>query len=326
MNSRVNQLLNCLNDGEFHSGEALGSTLGVSRAAINQHINKLLELGVDIYSVHGKGYKLATPLELLDQQAICKAAQVNDQNILVESVVTSSNDSLRDLLTQGSLPAGYAVIAEAQTQGRGRRGKRWFSPFGCNLYISFYWPIAEGINGAMGLSLVAGLSLVKALEQLGVSNAGVKWPNDVYIDNQKVAGILVELESNTDGSANSIIGIGLNLAMPESTGSQIDQRWTDLRSQLSKPVSRNVISGCIYREVVAGLNEFDNNGLQWTRQQWPPYDVYFNKAVTLTMGQRSVIGICRGIDENGAVLLETNGNTVRYFGGEISLRATDVTY
>lgn len=326
MNSRVNQILNCLNDGEFHSGEALGKELGVSRAAVNQNINKLLELGVDIYSVHGRGYKLARPLELLDVEAICKAAGTSQDHIMVESVVTSSNDILRNLLTRAALPPGYAVIAEAQTEGRGRRGKRWFSPFGCNLYMSFYWPVAEGINGAMGLSLVIGIALVKALEKLGISQAAVKWPNDVYIDYQKVAGILVELESQADGSANSIIGIGLNLSMPESTHSQIDQRWTDLQTHLNQPISRNVISGSIYHEVLDALADFDRHGLEPTRKVWENYDVFINQTVTLTMGQRKVTGICRGIDENGAVLLEADGSTVRYFGGEISLRAADVTY
>lgn len=326
MNNRVNQLLNHLNDGRFHSGEALGRECGISRAAVNQYINKLQDLGVDIYSVHGKGYKLARPLELLDHQSICIAAETIKDLILVESVVTSSNDILRDLLAGSKLPPGYTVIAEAQTEGRGRRGKQWFSPFGCNLYMSFYWPISDGINGAMGLSLVVGIAVVKALQKMGVSTVGVKWPNDIYIDGQKVAGILVDLESQADGSANSIIGLGLNLSMPASSSQKIDQRWTELKSHLKQPISRNVISGMIHREVIAALQEFDREGLKPTRDVWPRYDVFIEQSVTLTMGQRAVTGICRGIDENGAVLLETEGSTVRYFGGEISLRAADVTY
>lgn len=324
MNNRINDVLQLLADGRFHSGQALGEQLGVTRAAINQHIQKLIELGVEVFSVHGKGYRLGHRLELLDAETIAAAAAVNQQQLEVQSVVGSSNDEIRTLSHAKALPAGYAVFAEAQTAGRGRRGKPWFSPFGSNLYISIYWPLTDGINSAMGLSLVVGVAVADALTALGIKDVGVKWPNDVYVEHKKLAGILVELDSRSDGQSTSVIGIGVNLRMPEQGAKAIDQRWTDIAAHISADWSRNAIAGSIYRNVLDALERFSQYGLEPTRNKWVSYDIYLNQSVTLMMGQRTVSGICRGIDENGAILLDQQGSIIRYFGGEVSLRAAHV--
>ena len=324
MANKINELLLLLADSQFHSGHILGETLGVSRAAVNQYVTKLNDLGVDIFSVHGKGYKLAQAIELLDIVAITAVAGTTTEQLDVLSVVESSNDELRQRLTHANLPAGYAVIAEAQTAGRGRRGKKWFSPFGSNLYISIYWPLPDGVNSSMGLSLVVGVALADALKANGIQNVGVKWPNDVYIDDKKIAGILVELASCTDGSANSIIGVGVNLRMPETSNDSIDQQWTDISQHLHTDWSRNQLAGQIYRKVIDALTQISQHGLAPTKAKWSDYDIYLNRSVRLIMGERNVTGVCKGIDENGAIVLEQNGSFVRYFGGEISLRATDV--
>lgn len=323
MSNRINHLLLILSDNQFHSGEALGDALGVSRAAVNQQISKLTELGLDIYSVHGKGYKLAQPVELLDADKISFHSGIPLVEFDVRSVVTSSNDIVRQQAQQRELVAGYAVIAEAQTAGRGRRGKPWFSPFGSNLYISLYWPLADGLNGAMGLSLVVGLAVAEVIESLGVNDVAVKWPNDVYVAGKKLSGVLVELDSRADGLTDCVIGVGINLSMPHKGTERIDQQWTDLQTQLVDAWSRNVVAGKIYRNIRERLVEFDTQGLRHTREQWPNYDIFYNKPVKLLMGQRIVTGVCRGIDENGAILIDNQDNVVRYFGGEISLRAND---
>lgn len=325
MNERLNDILMLLSDGEFHSGSQLGEQLQVSRAAVNQQIKKLIDLGVDVFSVHGKGYRLAHPIELLDAETIAARTGVNANQLDVRSVVTSSNDELKALLKERSLTPGFSILAEAQTAGRGRRGKTWVSPFGTNLYISLYWPLNEGINGAMGLSLVVGIALANALKQLGLPQVGLKWPNDVYASGKKIAGILVDIESRQDGGIDCILGMGINLRMPLEQSRAIGQQWTDVASETPVPLSRNAIAAAIYGEVIQVLEKFTGNGMTEFKQQWDELDIYRNKPVRLLMGERQVEGVCRGVDDNGAILIEQQDNIIRYFGGEISLRPVNVT-
>lgn len=323
---RLDQLIQLLADGEFHSGQAIGESLLISRAAVNQHIHKLEELGLELFSLTGRGYKLARPIELLQAEAIEKETPVTwrkSPEFEVRSVVDSSNDQVKELAKNGVLDAGYSLFAEAQTAGRGRRGKQWFSPFGSNLYFSVYWPLDEGIHGAMGLSIAVGVALAECFTELGIGEVSVKWPNDVYVGGKKVAGILVDLETLPEGAAHSVIGIGINLSMPEPVGAKIDQAWTDLSSELPQPVSRNHIAAQVRSSVLSALKQYEQLGLTAFQRSWRQYDCFLDKPVKLIMGQRICLGTCRGIDENGALLVEDEQGVRRYFGGEVSLRAQD---
>jgi len=323
---RLDQLISLLANGEFHSGQAIGESLAISRAAVNQHIHKLEELGLELFSVTGRGYKLARPIELLQASAIEEETPTKwrkEPGFEVRSVVDSSNDQVKLLAQDGALVAGFSIFAEAQTAGRGRRGKHWFSPFGSNLYFSVYWPLEDGIHGAMGLSLAVGIALAECFTELGIEAVSVKWPNDVYINGKKVAGILVDLETLPEGAAHSIIGIGINLRMPERVGKSIDQAWTDLNSELPRPVSRNHIAAQVRSSVLSALQQYGQHGLSAFQQSWRQYDCFLDKPVKLIMGQRVCLGTCRGIDENGALLVEDEQGVRRYFGGEVSLRAQD---
>lgn len=183
------KLVDILSDGEFHSGEQLGETLGMSRAAINKHIQTLKSWGLDVYTVTGKGYSLSAPIQLLDEQAIL--SQVTQGNVSVIPVIDSTNQYLLERMHE--MESGAACIAEYQQAGRGRRGRQWFSPFGANLYMSMYWRLEQGPAAAMGLSLVIGIIMAETLRSLGADDVRVKWPNDIYLNDRKLAGILVEL-------------------------------------------------------------------------------------------------------------------------------------
>jgi len=325
---RLDQLITLLANGEFHSGQVIGESLTISRAAVNQHIHKLEELGLELFSVTGRGYKLARPIELLQAGLIEEESPEEwrqSPGFEVKSVVDSSNDRVKELAKEGPLEAGFSIFAEAQTAGRGRRGKKWISPFGNNLYFSVYWPLDNGIHGAMGLSLAAGVALAECFTGLGIEGVSVKWPNDVYIRGKKVTGILVDLETSPEGAAHSIIGIGINLTMPEHVGASIDQAWTDLNTELPQPMSRNHIAAQVRASVLSALQLYEEQGLAAFQQSWRRYDCFFDKPVKLIMGQRVCLGTCRGIDENGALLVEDEQGVRRYFGGEVSLRAQDAT-
>jgi len=202
-------LISILADGEFHSGEQLGESLGMSRAAINKHIQTLRDWGVDVFTVPGKGYSLPEPIQLLDETFIRR--EVAQGSVAVLPVIDSTNQYLLDRLA--GLQSGDACVAEYQQAGRGRRGRKWVSPFGANLYISMYWRLEQGPAAAIGLSLVIGIVMTEVLRDLGADQVRVKWPNDLYLNDRKLAGILVELTGKTGDAAQIVIGAGANLAM-----------------------------------------------------------------------------------------------------------------
>ncbi|KAA5965112.1 MULTISPECIES: bifunctional biotin--[acetyl-CoA-carboxylase] ligase/biotin operon repressor BirA [unclassified Pantoea] len=309
------KLVDILADGEFHSGEQLGETLGMSRAAINKHIQTLKSWGLDVYTVTGKGYSLPAPIQLLDEQAIL--AQVEQGNVSVIPVIDSTNQYLLERMHD--MPSGAACIAEYQQAGRGRRGRQWFSPFGANLYMSMYWRLEQGPAAAMGLSLVIGIIMAETLRSLGADEVRVKWPNDIYLNDRKLAGILVELTGKTGDAAQIVIGAGINLAMRTADASQINQGWINLQ-EAGVTVNRNELAARLINRLREALPLFEQEGLAPFVARWAALDNFINRPVKLLIGEREVHGIARGVDSQGGLLLEQDGEIKAWVGGEISLR------
>ena len=314
-------LIRQLAAGEFISGEVLGQQLGVSRAAVSKHINALADMGLNIFRVSGKGYKLAHPLDLLNAEKINKALQVNGATNTVEvhSLIDSTNSYLMRRLPN-NLKQGQVCIAEYQSAGRGRRGRQWISPFGSHLYMSIYWHLEQGMSAAMGLSLVTALAESDAIKNLFDIQVQLKWPNDIYLSGVKLAGILIDLEGQALEPSHSVIGIGLNLAMPEHSAELVEQAWTDLNAHTDLVIDRNVLCAELIFCLNQRLGQHKTFGLSTMVDEWLKQDFYFNKPVKLITGERVTVGICRGINNQGALLLETGGQTRAIYGGEVSLR------
>lgn len=304
-----------LADGEFHSGEHLGEALGMSRAAVNKHIQTLKSWGLDVFTVTGKGYSLAAPLQLLDEALI--HAHLETPGIAVIPVIDSTNQYLLDRMDQ--LESGFACVAEYQQAGRGRRGRKWFSPFGANLYLSMYWRLEQGPAAAMGLSLVIGIVMAEVIQSLGAENVRVKWPNDLYLNDRKLAGILVELTGKTGDAAQIVMGAGINLGMRGEGTSEINQGWINLQ-EAGVTINRNQLAASIINSLRAALPLFERDGLAPFIQRWEKLDNFINRPVKLLIGEREVYGIARGIDKQGGLLLEQEGVIKSWVGGEISLR------
>lgn len=309
------KLVSILADGEFHSGEHLGEQLGMSRAAINKHIQTLKEWGIDVFTVTGKGYSLSSSMQLLDEQAI--NAQLEQGRLAVIPVIDSTNQYLLDRMN--TLQSGDACVAEYQQAGRGRRGRQWFSPFGANLYLSMYWRLEQGPAAAMGLSLVIGIVLAEALQEQGAPGIRVKWPNDIYLDDRKLAGILVELTGKTGDAAQIVIGVGINLAMRAPEAGVITQGWINLQ-EADTTVDRNALSAVIVNKMRTALAQFELDGLAPFVQRWAKLDNFIDRPVKLLIGDREIFGIARGIDQQGGLILEQDGVRKSWVGGEISLR------
>lgn len=309
------KLVDILSDGEFHSGEQLGERLGMSRAAINKHIQTLKSWGLDVYTVTGKGYSLSAPIQLLDEQAIL--SQVTQGNVSVIPVIDSTNQYLLERMHE--MESGATCIAEYQQAGRGRRGRQWFSPFGANLYMSMYWRLEQGPAAAMGLSLVIGIIMAETLRSLGADDVRVKWPNDIYLNDRKLAGILVELTGKTGDAAQIVIGAGINLAMRTADASQINQGWINLQ-EAGVTVNRNELAARLINSLREALPLFEQEGLTPFVARWAALDNFINRPVKLLIGEREVHGIARGVDSQGGLLLEQDGEIKAWVGGEISLR------
>ncbi|MCL6362577.1 bifunctional biotin--[acetyl-CoA-carboxylase] ligase/biotin operon repressor BirA [Pectobacterium polaris] len=309
------KLIKTLSDGEFYSGELLGEMMGMSRAAINKHIQTIRDWGIDVFTVTGKGYSLPAPMQLLDAEVILK--HLPEGGVTVLPVVDSTNQYILERLD--TLSSGDACLAEYQQSGRGRRGRQWFSPFGANLYLSLYWRLEQGPAAAVGVSLVIGIVMAEVLHKLGADGVRVKWPNDLYLKDRKLAGILVELTGKTGDAANLVIGAGINLQMREPAPDTISQGWINLQ-EAGIEINRNTLASTLISELRSALVIFELQGLEPFISRWEKLDNYFNRPVRLIIGNREIHGIDRGIDRQGALLLENDGLITPYIGGEISLR------
>ncbi|WLI76983.1 bifunctional biotin--[acetyl-CoA-carboxylase] ligase/biotin operon repressor BirA [Kosakonia sp. H02] len=311
-------LISILADGEFHSGEQLGEHLGMSRAAINKHVQTLRDWGVDVFTVPGKGYSLPEPIQLLDKNLI--SSQIKQGNVAVLPVIDSTNQYLLERLSE--LQSGDACVAEYQQAGRGRRGRKWVSPFGANLYISMYWRLEQGPAAAIGLSLVIGIVMAEVLRDLGADQVRVKWPNDLYLQDRKLAGILVELTGKTGDAAQIVIGAGVNLVMRKAQAEDINQSWINLQ-EAGVRIDRNLLAARLITELRTALQYFEQDGLMPFLSRWEALDNFINRPVKLIIGEKEIFGISRGIDAQGALLLEQNGVIKPWVGGEISLRSAE---
>ena len=308
-------ILKLLSDGKFHSGEDLGDKLNVSRAAISKHISMIQEWGLEIYRLKGKGYALSTPIELLREDLISHN-QLPEPELL--GVIDSTNQYL--LNNMAKLKNGQSCFAEYQSAGRGRRGRRWISPFGSNIYCSLYWRLDDGLAATMGLSLAIGIAVVNALESLGCENLKLKWPNDIYWNNRKLAGILIELSAQSGGAAHIVIGVGVNVELNERFNAEIGQPWVDLKTILDQPNIRNKLANELLKSLFNVMQEFECSGLSTFIERWNELDNYINQEISLQMGSKLVTGIGSGVDYQGALLLTVDGKVTPYNGGEISIK------
>ncbi|QNH65875.1 bifunctional biotin--[acetyl-CoA-carboxylase] ligase/biotin operon repressor BirA [Proteus vulgaris] len=309
-------LIELLADGNIHSGEQLGESLGMTRAGINKHIQTLRSWGIDVQTVAGKGYQLDAPMNLLNADSVNK--NIKGEPASVIPVIDSTNQYLIQHISE--LKSGDVCIAEYQSAGRGRRGRQWISPFGRNLYLSMYWKLDQGPAAAIGLSLVVGVIMAEVLQKFGADDVKVKWPNDLYLNDKKLSGILVELTGKTGDVAHIVTGIGINIAMSKNQTEAINQQWINLE-QVGIKIDRNDLACEITNALREAFVQFEKQGLSVFIERWKSLDNFMNRPVKLIIGEKEIFGIAKGINDQGALLLEQEGKIIPYIGGEISLRS-----
>lgn len=323
--STGNSVLALLRDNFFHSGEALAETLGISRTAVWKAITSLRNRGLDIHSVRGKGYRLPRYIELLDNIKILQdiPPHLRDRfQIQTYFELSSTNDFLlHDIQLGNEDSISNVCLAEHQTKGRGRRGRKWHSPLGANLYLSLAWRHQQSPQAVSGFSLVTALALAKSLEILGVKDVELKWPNDVLWNRKKLAGILLELSGEAHGDQHLVVGIGVNVDMPPGSEESIDQPYTDLSAASGILISRNRLVAEILVQIAEYFHVYETEGMRSLIPEWLSRDAYLNKEVELIFPNQTIKGRVAGIDEQGSLMLDLEDGKRRLFqSGEISLR------
>ncbi len=315
-------ILHVLGDGEFHSGTALAHDFKVSRATIWQALQNLEQVGMEVFAVRGKGYRLAYPLSWLHPGQVLALLKPTASFLNLEfvEVATSTNTLLAQKAALGA-PHGSCLITEHQTQGRGRRGRAWHSGLGGALTFSLLWRFDQGAGMLSGLSLAVGVALLRALKAMGVQRLTLKWPNDVLSDYHKLAGTLVEIQGDISGPCAAVIGVGINYRLNNKTRAKIDQAVTDLDALVHPLPDKNKTLAQLLNSLVEVLGEFERTGFAGLREEWLRYHAPFqNKWVCLSLANNQTQeGRIMDIGDDGALILQTNTSLERHSAGEISL-------
>lgn len=320
---KTQALIQLLADGQVHSGASLATRLGVSRTAIWKQMRRVQDKGYDIETLKGRGYRLRGGVDLLDEAGIREALPPQMVSLLDIRVFETLDSTNAEVARQQSAPetGGEArtlvCIADTQTAGRGRRGRPWQSPAGENLYLSMGLTLAGGFAALEGLSLVIGVAMAEALESLGVPGVSLKWPNDLQVNGEKLAGILIELQGELEGTARVVAGIGLNVHMREAP--DVDQAWTSLALiGEGKRWHRNQVAAVIVASVLEAVETFERLGFAPFRERWQQRDVFMDRDLVAVQGDLKGLG--RGIDEAGHYQIQTERGLQTVRAGEISMR------
>ncbi len=322
------EILRLLADGDLHSGAAIGAKLGVSRAAVFKGVKALSETGLTIEAIAGRGYRLDSPLTPLDRKRIVRhlnGADIAPRQIEILEEVDSTNRHLLARAVTATDPSGDVCLAEVQPQGRGRRGRNWTATPYQNLMLSMAWRFAGGPAMVSGLSLAAGVAILRALARYGVRGVGLKWPNDVLWQDRKLAGLLVDVNGEASGPCTVVLGVGINCRIAPTDARRIDQPWVDVHTITGETVDRNRFAAAVIDELHKMFKLFADVGLAAFRTEWERAHIYAGRAVRVWQGEKLFDGTVEGIDDHGALRLrDARGSTQIFHSGEVSLRAPQI--
>jgi BirA family transcriptional regulator, biotin operon repressor / biotin---[acetyl-CoA-carboxylase] ligase len=323
-------LLRALAPGQAVSGEALGRELGISRAAVWKAVRRLVALGLEIEALPGRGYRLPQPISLLDAAVIRAAlpAEISARVGVLE--VLADTDSTNARVLAAERPVGELVVclAEYQSAGRGRRGRHWLSPPGAGVCLSVGGRLPAAPSDYAALPTAVGVASAAALEALGVPGIGLKWPNDLLLDGGKLGGILIELRGESQGPATLSVGLGLNMWLGPGARAEIARSGglppADLAGWAGDALpERNTVAVALIAAIAGCLERAPEGLSDAVLSGWRQRDCLWGRAVRVEDAGAGRVGIARGLDPSGALLLETaDGARQRVTAGEVTLRPT----
>ena len=305
------------------------------RLIVGEPVNSTLELlgfldGIGVpYTKQGSALTLNPGLDLLDEasihaelQNLVSGNQMSTLDLEIHRVTQSTNDVVMQRLVELQSTT-ILCAAEMQTAGKGRRGRRWVSPFGRNIYLSYGQFVGRQLSELGGLSLVVGMLVVDVLRSMGLDGVGLKWPNDIVLDGGKLGGILLELRASDARGIGLVAGVGLNLSLEAEDASSIRQPWSNISSQVEMP--RNILLGRLGGMMVNVIQAFEDVGFDSYVDKWGEYNLYAGQRVNVIRGSEIISGIDSGVDREGNLLLRTEGGLQVHNSGEVSVRPVKET-
>lgn len=305
-------LLSILTDCQPKARSVLQKFFHLDETQLLAELSSLREQGLQIHE-RGDFVQLESHLPLLNLSEIRTA--LVPYHIYYQPVMDSTNEFI--LQNLANLKKGDLCLTEYQQAGRGRRGRRWQSPFGGQIILSFAWQVSQQ-RGLEGISTVIGLGILHAFLELGLYGFQVKWPNDILINDRKIAGILVEIGNCQNGQFNLVVGIGLNMSL--GALNSIDQSWAEMH-EFYPDVSREELITQMIKSVYHYLEIFEKQGIspEW-QKHWIEHNAFLGIPVNIIGEHNIVSGVIQGIDEKGYLLLMTETGIEKFAVGEVSLR------
>ena len=331
------KLLSILADGNAYTKEYLLEASGDMSYYFQENIKKIIEIFHIKLTINGDTYQIHKPLSLLSYEKIRSALPEEINKKITDIHIFPRIDSTNifaNTITNVRQHTGEVVLAEHQTAGRGRGDRKWVSPFGRNIYFSLRWSFESTPQALPAYSLVVGLAVSKTLEEIGLKNIGIKWPNDVLINEKKISGILIEnrvhVGDNTDINMppTLTIGIGINVDMDIDQGITIDREWTDITKELEDfNIDRNSIISKLIFNIINMSIKFEKEGFDIFKNEFSKFDIAKDRSINISkkLDNSSIVnGICRGINSEGGIIIETKEDGIQeFYGGEISLTIFD---
>lgn len=256
-------------------------------------------------------------VELLDHARILANIATDMQNYPL--IILDSVDSTNQYALNQSAPS-LICLAEYQTQGRGRQGRQWVSPYASGLCLSIKQRYTELCYPLSGLNIALAVIVAHTLQQLGIPEVKIKWPNDIQWHGHKLAGLLLESRYTADRCWDVVIGIGINVRMPIQCTEAIGQQWVDLYSIMGQPISRNILAARLIDNCWQTLLTYPQVGLASFATAWRMFDVLYKRQVILHTPKGQIVGIAKGINEQGALILQQGDQTSYHNYGEVSVR------
>ena len=317
LNKTTRHLLKLLPSGKLLSGTELRQELNMTRGGVWKAIQQLQQMGLAIQSTPDDNYRLAEPIELLQQNSIARWLPAEQKKALDEILILEQIDSTNNFLmakAQSGSKEKLACFAEQQTAGRGRRERDWISPFGTNIYFSLLWHLNNDISELNGLSLATAVAVLRALKSYGVvSPIQLKWPNDIFCHEKKLGGILIEMIGQPHTSLALVIGIGINTYMNPQQAQGITQAWTSLQEVTQSKVERNRLAGLLLSETIQMLQQFHNAGLKPFLSEWRAHDYLYQRPIEIMLNTDKINGTMLGIDDIGRLLVKNVNQEVKAY-------------
>jgi len=307
----------------------MAANMGCSRVTVWKSISELKSLGISIFSVKKKGYRLPKKISFFNIENIQRELGELNQFVNLEllNVIDSTNKYLN---TSANIkPHASVVIANIQTKGKGRRGRSWQASVGESLSMSILWKFDKGASGLSGLSLVVGVAIQRLMKKIGINNSFLKWPNDLLILEGdayfKLAGVLIELQGDLESRCSAVIGVGLNYDLSNDILNNIDQPATNIKKYLHSDIDLNQLSAMLIKEIINALSEFEKNGFLSVKEEWLSYNAFKEKTISfIKSGGEVITGQIVDIENDGALnIMQNNGIHEILISGEVSQQKTN---